>query len=109
MARFENKYNIKLIKMNKKIHNLCTIGQDWFTNNIEIEIIPDKVIPDYIEVEKEISKFESKELVIEEVVNGILEVMKEYEPKYIKVSSKVDDAMHLPVEVICEYEKEVEK
>lgn len=105
MSRFENKYNISNIKLRKLIHNLCTIGQDWFTNNLEIEIVPNKIIPDYIEVDNMIQEFEGKELVIEEVVNGILENLKEYEPNYIKVISKVEDAMHLPVEVTCEYYK----
>ena len=99
MSKFENNYSITKIKMSKKIHNLCTIGQDWFTNNIEIELIPNKTIPDYIEVEGAINEFEAKELVIEEVVYGILSKLEEYEPKYIKVVSKVEDAMHLPVEV----------
>ena len=103
MARFDNNYNISSIKMTKKIHNLCTIGQDWFTNNIEITLVPDKTIPDYIEVDNMIQEFEAKELVIEEVVNGILENLKQYEPKYIKVKSVVNDAMHLPVEVEAEF------
>ena len=106
MASFENKYNISKIKMFKKVHNLCTIGQDWFTNNLEITIIPDKIIPDYIEVDKSIQEFEAKELVIEEVVNGILEELKKYDPKYISVKSSVNDAMHLPVEVEAEYNKD---
>ena len=105
MARFENKYNITEIKMTKKIHNLCTIGQDWFTNNIEITFLPKDTIPDYIEVDKMVQSYEAKELVIEEVVNGILENLKEYNPSYINVVSKVDDAMHLPVEVVAEYKE----
>lgn len=103
MASFENNYNITKIKMNKKIHNLCTIGQDWYTNNIEIELVPDKIIPDYIEVDKDIQKHEGKELIIEEVVNNILQDLKKYNPRYIKVTSKISDAMHLPVEVTSEF------
>lgn len=103
IARFENRYDITKIRMTKKIHNLCTIGQDWFTNNLEIEFIPNEIIPDYIEVDEMIQKFEGKELVIEELLSGILNELKEYKPLYVKVVSKVDDAMHLPVEVIAEY------
>ena len=102
MASFENKYNISKIVLNKKIHNLCTIGQDWFTNNIQIEMVPIKTIPDYIEIDNMLATFEGKELVIEEVVYGILEELKKYEPAYVKVTSRVDDAMHLPVEVTAE-------
>lgn len=103
MASFENKYNISNIKMSKKIHNLCTIGQDWFTNNLEITFIPDKIIPDYIIVDDMIQQYEGKELVIEEVVSGIIEDLKQFKPKYIKVKSIVNDAMHLPVEVEAEF------
>ena len=103
MARFENNYNISEIRMSKKLHNLCTIGQDWFTNNIEIEMYPNEIIPDYIEVDKMLDTFEGKEMVIEEVVNGILENLKEYKPKYISVISRVNDAQHLAVEVKAEY------
>lgn len=103
MSSFKNDYNITKIKMNKKIHNLCTIGQDWFTNDIEIEFIPKDIIPDYIEIDKAIQDLEAKELVIEEVVNNILNELKKYEPSYIRVTSKVNDATHLPVEVTAEF------
>lgn len=102
MARFKNEYNIKEIKMNKSIHNLCTIGQDWYTNNIEIKMIPGDIIPDYIEVDRCIMNYEGKELIIEEVVSGILQKLVEYDPKYVRVTSKISDAMHLPVEVTTE-------
>lgn len=103
MASFENKFNISEIRMRRRLHNLCTIGQDWFTSNLEIVLVPNEIIPDYIEVDKSIQKLEGKELVIEEIVNYILEDLKEYKPSYIRVTSKVDDATHLPVEVTAEY------
>lgn len=103
MASFENKFNISEIRMRRRLHNLCTIGQDWFTSNLEIVLVPNEIIPDYIEVDKSIQKLEGKELVIEEIVNYILEDLKGYKPSYIRVTSKVDDAMHLPVEVTAEY------
>ena len=92
--------------MRKKLHNLCTIGQDWFTSELDILFIPDKVIPDYIEVDKMIQSYEGKELVIEELVNNILTELNDYEPTYVNVTAKVNDAMHLPVEVTAEYSKE---
>lgn len=106
MARFKNDYNITLIKMSRRLHNLCTIGQDWFTNNLEIEMIPGEIIPDYIEVDADIKKYEGLELIIEEVVNNILQDLKQYKPKYIKVTSKINDAEHLPVEVTAEYKED---
>lgn len=105
MARFENKQNITHIRMEKLIHNLCTIGQDWYTNRITMYLEPDKVIPDYIEIDKELNKLEGKELIIEDVVDKVVEILKEYDPLYISVVSEVEDATHFPVEVTKEYQK----
>lgn len=105
MARFENKQRISSITMKKLLHNLCTIGQDWYTNRLTIYIEPDKVIPDYIEIDEQLGVLEGKELVIEDVVASIVEILKQYEPNYISVTSEVEDATHLPVEVNKTYQK----
>ena len=106
MARFNNTYNISKIFMKKRIHNLCTIGQDWFSNNLEITMIPGNIIPDYIEIDEMVQKYDEKEYIIEEVIDKIIEELKEYKPKYVKVVSKVDDAKHLEVYVEGEYSEE---
>lgn len=105
MARFENKQGITDITMEKKIHNFCTIGKDWYTNNIDMYIEPDKLIPDYIEIDEALKELEGKELIIEDVVAAVVEILKEYEPSYIRVVSKVNDATHLPVTVEKSYMK----
>lgn len=106
MARFENKQGITCITMEKKIHNFCTIGQDWYTNDIDISIEPDKVIPDYIEIDKSLNELEGKELIIEDVVASVVDILKEYEPLSIEVYSRVEDATHLPVTVSKMWYKE---
>lgn len=103
MASFENKYNISVIRMYKVIHNLCPIGKDLYTNNLDIKIIPGNTIPDYIEVEKSLDELEGKQMVIEDVVNQVLEKLKQYEPKKVNVVSSVSDAIHLEVNVEAEY------
>lgn len=103
MARFENKQKIDCITMYKTLHNFCPLGQDWYTNRIRIEFEPNKTIPDYIEIDSALNELESKGLVIEDVVDKIVEIFVEYEPFSIKVVSKVDDATHLPVEVMKEW------
>ncbi len=105
MASFENTMGIDKIKMRKKLHNLCTIGQDWYTSNVEITFVPYKVIPDYMEIDKALDEIDEKELVVEEVVSEIVDILKKYNPQYIKVTNNVDDAKHLPVEVTKKYYK----
>lgn len=106
MPQFKNDMKINEIKMKKRIHNFCTIGKDWYTSNLSIVFQPDEIIPDYIEVEKAMDEIDKKELVIEEVVAQVTDILREYEPKYIKVTNSVDDAKHLSVEVTKEYSKQ---
>ena len=50
--RFENTMNVRLITM--KLRNLkifCPIGKSWYTLNADVEFRPNKIIPDYIEVQ----------------------------------------------------------
>lgn len=107
MARFENKQGITGIELEKVIHNYCPLGEDWYTNNVSIQVIPGDVIPDYIEIDREIeNKIEGKTLSIEDVVSLVSETFMEYKPKYINVVSDVQDAKHLHVKVAKEYIKE---
>lgn len=103
MARFENKQNISNITLFKKLHNFCILGKDWYTNNLTIIMEPGEIIPDYVEIEAEINKLESQELIIEDVVNLVFEIVNSYNPKRIKVISEVDDATHLKVKVEKEF------
>lgn len=97
--KIENKQNISNITIKTKTHNLCPIGDDWYTCNINIDITPGKLIPDYIEVDKFIfDNIEKKEYIIENVVAEIFKYIAEnYKPKHIKVTASVEDAIHSPV------------
>ena len=97
MNRIENKYSISTITMKRNVHNLCTIGQDWFTAKLTITLIPLKYIPDYIEIDTLIDRLEGKELIIEELIDKIIKGLRAYEPEYIHVIANVEDAKHLSV------------
>lgn len=103
MAKFENNQNISGISFTKVIHNYCPMGKDLYTNNISVVMKPNKTIPDYIDIDKSINELEGKSLIIEDVVSNIYNMLiNEYEPIYVKVSSYVEDAVHLPVTVTRE-------
>lgn len=99
MSKFENKQAISKITLFKKLHNYCTLGEDWYTNNLTIIIEPGKLIPDYIEIESELNTLEGKPLIIEDVVNEISNIVNKYEVKFAHIISEVDDATHLKVKV----------
>lgn len=108
MAYIPNKYECynPLIKITEVIHNFCPIGQDIYTNNIQITIEPNQCIPDYIDVTAFIKSLEGKELTIEDTCFEIIEhLIVEYSPKYVKVYTSAPDAVHSSVEFSLETRK----
>lgn len=103
--KIENKQGISMIILKPKAHCYCPLGDDWYTNELEINIQVDKYFPDYCDVEKYLNEnIRGKSLIIEDVVDMIYEYIKtEYQPKDLEVKSYVNDVTsHSPVIVIKE-------
>ena len=101
MSRFENKQGISKISFTQNIQCYCPLGYDWYTNHVTVEMVPSNVIPDYCEIDDFTRGLAGKSLIIEDVVVSIWDhIMTEYEPKWLKVTSDVDDAKHMPVSVV---------
>ena len=100
----ENKNKISEIILKGKSHNFCPIGQSHYTNQYVVEMFPDKVIPDYLDVQEFIRKeINDKELIIEDCVSMLFNhISITYNPKFLKVSSNVVDAVHPEVTVVKE-------
>ncbi len=98
MAKFENVQGITEISFTQNVQCFCPLGNDWYTNQLSVTMIPDKIIPDYCDVDDFIRSLSGKELIIEDVIKQVFDyIKKEYNPKSIKVQSQVNDAKHLPV------------
>ena len=54
--KIENKQGIDFIVMRPKAHCYCPLGADWYTNEFEISMTPDKYFPDYCDVEAFLDK-----------------------------------------------------
>ena len=119
--KFENKQNISKIVFRPKSpsHCLCPLGQllcdklakqggkpmlPHYTNNFIIEMIPGKVICDYLDVEEWIKEnIDNETLTIEDSVSMLFDYLyEEYEPAHLKVTSEVYDALHGPATVTKE-------
>lgn len=105
---FENTYGISKITLKKNIHCYCRLGDDNYTNKITLSFNPGKIICDYVYLEKAIvDRFEQSDSIIEEVLAGIVEIVKNQCPYAtdIHVESYIDDSvpkdMPLTVEVNC--------
>ena len=90
MTRIENTQAIRVIVMKPTAITKCKIGQDWYKNELEIKMMPDRYYPDYMEVEKWIMEnIDGKELNIEDVVDMIYTYIKSYGPLAVNVIDRV--------------------
>lgn len=99
-----NKYGITKITFSKKIHTYCRLGGDNYTNQLHVSFNPGDMIPDYVYLDKAIeNRFEQTDSIIEEVLAGIIEIIRNQCPhaSAIQVSSTVDDSVpkNMPVTV----------
>lgn len=99
MARFQNKVGISKIVFNQNIQAFCPLGGKFYTNQVKVEMVPNEIIPDYCEVEEEMRALAPSSLTLEDCVAAVFDILVEYKPKYLKVSSYTDDAAHFPVTV----------
>lgn len=91
MTKIPNTQDIKNIKMFPVAFTKCGIGGDYYKNELEVAIVPDKVYPDYTEVQEwTMHKLDGQTLNIEDVVSIIYDFIKEtYEPKSIHIVNHV--------------------
>lgn len=91
MKKLNNEEKVGKITMMPTAVTLCDIGNDWYTNQLEITFVPDKYYPDYIEVKDWIMiNIDGKRLNIEQVVERVYKfLIEQYEPIDIHVKDTV--------------------
>ena len=100
-----NEQNISKIIMKPKAICFCPLGDDWYTNEFEVEFIPNESFPDYCDIEEFLNEqVRGKALIIENAVSIFYDYLKnEYEPSALKVTAYVNDVTsHSPVVVVKE-------
>lgn len=98
----KNNEKVKFIKMYPKAKCFCPIGEAWYTNQFEIELIIDDEYCDYLDVKNFVKKeIEGQVLTIEKACYKLYEYFKMQKFKKVKIVSNVNDATHFDVEVIC--------
>lgn len=101
----ENKQRISKIIIKPEAICFCPLGNDWYTNEFEIEFIPNEFFPDYCDIEKFLNvQIRGKSLIIEDAVSMFYNYLEaEYKPLALKVAAYVNDVTsHSPVVVIKE-------
>lgn len=98
----ENTQKITRITFEQKVQAYCPMGGDFYTADVRVVMVPDKEIMDYCETDKFIKSLGGKSLIIEDLVNEVFENIKQYKPKYLKVSASAESNVHFPVIVTKE-------
>ena len=99
--KIKNEYGVKSITMNPTAKCYCPLGKDWYTNEFEVKMQVQDIIPDYCEVERWVDEHLSgQSLIIEEAIKLFRQHLEEtYSPVSLEVSSTVKDAKHFGVRV----------
>lgn len=100
MPSFKNTQGITCIRLFRNTHNFCPMGNDWYTARVEVVFYPNDVVMDYCEVDDFFKGLDGQSLIIEDVVSAAFDYFNGFNPHDLCVEAKVDDATHLPVEVI---------
>ena len=103
MDRLKNTQNISLIIMKPVAQTKCKIGQDWYTNELEISFAPADSYPDYMQVNEWIAKnIDGRELNIEDVVNMLYEMLEQnFHPVHLSVTNNIKNCKtHFDVIVV---------
>ena len=102
--KLKNTQGITRIVMKPKAICFCPLGNDWYTNEFEVEFFPEEFFPDYCDVEKFLDEtIRGKSLIIEDAVKLLYSYFEEYSPASLKVTSNVFDVTsHSPVSVTKE-------
>ena len=101
---FPNSYGITKVTIEKKVHTYCRLGGDVYTNQIKAWFNPGSIMCDYVYIDKAIEEtFEQTDSIIEEVLQGIVSIIKNQCPEAtnIHVESYIDDSVpkNMPVKV----------
>ena len=93
---FPNTYGVSKVTFQKKVHTYCRLGGDVYTNQITASFNPNHTMCDYVYLEKAIvDRFEQSDSIIEEVLQGIVEIIKDQCPEAtnIHVESFINDSV----------------
>lgn len=101
---FPNNYGDLEIEVKKKVHTYCRLGGDVYTNNLTIRFLLGETQCDFVYLDKAIEeRFEQSDSIIEEVIHGVFEIVKNQCPdvKEVLIISEVTDSVpkDMPVKI----------
>jgi len=102
MQKIANEEKVNRIHMKPYADCKCAIGQDWYHIQFDVEFLPGKWYPDYMEVSRFVADDISGQVLnIEQAVERLWSFLDNtYCPAFLRVKAVVDACItHFPVEV----------
>ena len=104
MKKIENKEKISTISFVRNVQPFCPLGDDYYTAEVEVFLVPDQCYMDYCELDEAIQDLGGKHLTIEQLAEKVYNIIQEFEPLHTVVTVNANSNKHFPVVVIKESE-----
>lgn len=93
----KNDYKVKKITLTKQLSAWCPLGEQEYTADVTVKVLPEDTIPDYCELDAELGKVNGS-LIIEELASKVLNtVSKAFSGAPARVTVSVPQSKHMPV------------
>ena len=93
----KNDYEVKRVTLTKQLSAWCPLGEQEYTADVTVKVLPEDTIPDYCELDAELSKINGS-LIIEELASKVFSVVsKAFSGALVKVTVSVPQSKHMPV------------
>lgn len=100
MNKIENVDSIDRIEFSKNITLYCPLGYGYYLAKVSVDITPDEILMDYLDIEEFFKSMEGQEFIIEEAVAKIHDFLKtHYRPLAVIVKVTAESNVHFPVTV----------
>ena len=101
---FKNTQNITNIRLYFNSHQLCELGEDWYTIGFTVDMEPQRWIPDYREIKAFVElHLDGKKFTAENAMQELSNfLMSTYKPLYIQIVAEVNDSNHPRVTITSE-------
>ena len=100
VTRLEHHQKLGDIHFDFDLQLYCPQGNEHYTAQMSVDMVPGKYLPDYIELDKEFRHGCGKDLIIEDAVEWVFNLIQSrYAPAKLRVEAEVKNAVHFDVRV----------
>ena len=100
VTRLEHHQKLSDIHFDFDLQLYCPQGNEHYTAQMSVDMVPGKYLPDYIELDKEFRRGCGKDLIIEDAVEWVFNLIQSrYAPAKLRVEAEVKNAVHFDVRV----------